>query len=112
MEKFSRAIKELEQYMGANYINSSQPEIMTETPSTFPDTNILNNITDTGAERLKNDVEMTYLENINTDEDLRQKLRNRGVYETGMYNIYNLIVGHNNNKIAGEGGIRCHLLGG
>ena len=36
-DKFARTMKDLERYIGATYINSCQPSIMTNTPATFPD---------------------------------------------------------------------------
>ena len=42
---------------------------------------------------------MTYLENNNIDEAIRQKLRKKDVYESDMHNIYNLIVGQTNEQL-------------
>ena len=39
---------------------------------------------------------MIYLKRDNIDEDIHQKLRKKDVYETDMYNIYNIIVGQTN----------------
>ena len=36
-DKFSRTMKELEQYIGATYSDRCQPTIMNETAATFPD---------------------------------------------------------------------------
>ena len=53
-------------------------------------------IPDTGTKRPKMDRKMTYLKKDNIDEDIHQKLRKKDVYETDMYNIYNIIVGQTN----------------
>ena len=50
-------------------------------------------ITDLGTERSKTDVDMTYLEKKNIDEAIHQNLTKKDVYESDMYNIYNLNVG-------------------
>ena len=42
---------------------------------------------------------MTYLEKKNTNEAILQKLRKKGVYETIVHEIYNLIVIHTNNQL-------------
>ena len=55
-------------------------------------------IPDTGVERPKTDEEMVYLENKNIEEAIHKKLRKKDVYETEMYNIYNIIVGQTNEK--------------
>ena len=50
-------------------------------------------IPDTGVEHPKTEVDITYLEKKNIDEDIHQKLRKKDVYKTEMHKIYNLIVG-------------------
>ena len=50
-------------------------------------------IHDTGVEHPKTEVDITYLEKKNIDEDIHQKLRKKDVYRTEMHKIYNLIVG-------------------
>ena len=57
------------------------------------------NITDLGIERPKTDGKMTYLEKIYIDEAILQKLRRKGVYQSYMHNIYNLIVGQTNGQL-------------
>ena len=42
---------------------------------------------------------MTYLEKKNTNEAILQKLRKKGVYETIVHEICNLIVIHTNNQL-------------
>ena len=69
---------------------------MTNTPVTFPDLLIPTIIPDTGAKRLKTDVEMTYLKNNIIDESICQKLRNKDLYETYVHKIYNRIIGQKN----------------
>ena len=98
-DKFTRTIKELEQYLGATYRESCQIVITTETPTTLPDLEMPTIVTDTGAERTKTDAEITYLENKNIDEAVRQKLRNKDVYETEIHRIYNLTVGQTNKQL-------------
>ena len=66
---------------------------MTETPGNSPNPDIPTIIPETGVESPKTEGEMMYLENINIDEAIRQKLRKKDICETGMHNIYNLIVG-------------------
>ena len=60
-EKFARTMKELEQHLGATYIYSYQPDIMTETAATLTDPE-MPTITGLGTEFPKTDGEMTYLE--------------------------------------------------
>ena len=72
---------------------------MTETPATLPNPEIPTIIPDTGVERLKTDVEMTYLENNSIDETIQYKLRKKDFYETYMYKIYNLILGQTNKQL-------------
>ena len=60
-------MEELEQYLGATYSDSYQPDIMNETAATFPDPE-MPTITDLGTESPKTDGEMTYLEKRNIDE--------------------------------------------
>ena len=71
---------------------------MTETEATFPYPE-MHTITDLGIERLKTDVEMTYLERKSIDEAIHQNLRKKDVYESDMYKIYNLIVGQPNEQL-------------
>ena len=71
---------------------------MTETASNFPDP-AMPTITELGTERPKTDVEMTYIENKNTDEAIRQKLRKKDVYESDMQKIYNIIVVQTNEQL-------------
>ena len=59
------------------YSNSCQPDIINETPETFPDLETPTTITDTAVKRPKTDIETTYLKNINIDEAIRKKLRNK-----------------------------------
>ena len=86
-------MKDLERYLGATNSDRYQPAIMTKTPATFPFPDIPTIITDTGTERPKTDVDMTYLEKKSVDKAIRQKLRKEDLYETEMHNIYNLILG-------------------
>ena len=53
----------------------------------------MSTITELGTKRPKTDEAMTYLEKNNIDEAIRQKLRNKDVYESDTHKIYNLIVG-------------------
>ena len=96
LKKFTRTTKYPESNLGATYINSCQPSIMNETPETFPDPDMLTIITDMGVKFPKMDAEMNYPKNNNIDEDIRQKLRKKDVYETDMHKIYNIIVGQKN----------------
>ena len=98
-DKFSGTMKELERYLGANYSDSCQPAIITNTLETFPDPDMPTIVPDMGVECLNNDVEITYLENKNIDEAIHQKLRKKYVYETDMHMIYNIIVGHTRNQL-------------
>ena len=91
-------MKELKRYLGATYSDICQPAIMSETTSTFPDTE-MSTITNLGTERLKKDGEMTYLEKNNTDEAIRQKLRKKYVYKSDIHKIYNLVVGQTNEQL-------------
>ena len=86
-DKFSRKMKDLERYIGANYSNNFQPAIMNETPETFPYPEIPTIIPETGVERPKMDTDTAYLKNNNIDEAVRQKLRKKDVYDTEMHNI-------------------------
>ena len=72
---------------------------MTETPATLPNPEIPTIIPDTSVERLKTDVEMTYLENNSIDETIQYKPRKKDFYETDMYKIYNLILGQTNKQL-------------
>ena len=42
---------------------------------------------------------MTFLESKNINEPIRHKLRIEDVYKTDIQNIYNLIVGQNNEQL-------------
>ena len=65
---------------------------MTETTATFPDPE-MPIITDLGTERPKTYGEMTYLEKKNIDGAIHQKPRKKGVYQSDMHKIFNIIVG-------------------
>ena len=91
-------MEELERYLGTTYSDSCQPDIMTETATNFPDPE-MPTITELGTERPKKDGEMTYLEKKNIDEDIRQNLRKKDVYESDMHKIYNLILGQTNEQL-------------
>ena len=56
-------------------------------------------ITDLVIERPKTDGEMTYLEEKNINEAIRQKLRKNDVYKSDMQKIYNMIVGQTNEQL-------------
>ena len=56
-------------------------------------------ITDLGTESPKIYGEMTYLNKNIIDEAIRQNLRKKGVYESDMHTIYNLIVGQTNEQL-------------
>ena len=99
LSKFSGKMKEPEHYLGVTYSNSCQPAIMTNTLATFPDPYIPKIVPDTGAKRPKTDMEITYLKKKTIDRAIRQKLRNKDVYETDMQNIYNLIIGQTNKQL-------------
>ena len=71
--KLAKMMKELERYLGTTYGNRCYTAIMTETPATFPDLEMLTIMTDTGAESPKTDVETTYPEKKNIDEAIRKK---------------------------------------
>ena len=91
-------MKEVEQCLGKMYSDSCQPAIMTENAAnlTNPEMPI---ITDLGIKLPKTDGEMTYLKKNNTDESIRQNLRNKDVYESDMHKIYNLILGQTNEQL-------------
>ena len=57
-DKFSRTMKELEQYIGVKYSDRCQPTIITETVANFPDLE-MPTITDLGIERPKKNGDMT-----------------------------------------------------
>ena len=71
---------------------------MTETTANFPNPD-MPTITELGTKRPKTDVEMTYLENKNIDEAIRQKLRKKDVYKSDMHKIYNIIVFQTNEQL-------------
>ena len=84
-------MKELDKYLGEMYSDICQPDIMTETPPP-PDPYMPTTIHDLGIKHPKIDVEITYLEENNTDESILQNMSKKDVYESEMHNIYNLIV--------------------
>ena len=71
---------------------------MTETAATFPNID-MPIITDLGTERPKTDAEMTCLDKNNINEAIRQKLRNKDVYESDIQNIYNISVVQKNEQL-------------
>ena len=73
LDKFGRMMKELEQYLGATYINICQPDIMTKARATFTNPDMPTVIMETGVYRTKNDVETTYLKKNNINEAIHQK---------------------------------------
>ena len=89
-------MKDLERYLGVAYINSFQISIIAETPETFHDPEMTIIIPDTGVERAKTNVEVTYLNNNNIDKAIHQKLRKKVMYETNMLKIYSITVGKTN----------------
>ena len=91
-------MKEMEQYLGIKYSDICQPAIVTETAATFYDQE-MPTITDLGIKRPKTDGDMTYPENNNIDEAIRQNLSNKDVYESDMHEIYNIIVGKTNEQL-------------
>ena len=99
MDKFIRKLKELDQYLGATYINNCEPAIMIETPDIFPEPDMPKIILDTGVEHPKTALDMTYLKQKDIDKAIRQKLRKKYVYETDMHMIYNILVGNTNNQL-------------
>ena len=99
LEEFARTMKDLEQYLGSTYSNSCQPAIMAETPAASPGPDMPTIAPDTGAESPKTDRERIYLKKRNIEEAICQKLSNKGVYETYMKKIYNIIVGQKNKQI-------------
>ena len=72
---------------------------MIETPATFPGPGISRTIHDLFIKLPKIYAEMTYLENNNTNEAIRKNPGNKDVYESGMHNIYNLVVGQTNETL-------------
>ena len=42
---------------------------------------------------------MTYIENNNINDAIRQNLRNKDVYQSDMHKIYNLILGQTNKQL-------------
>ena len=60
---------------------------MTETPAAFPNSDIPKIIPDIGTERLKMDVEKTYLEKNIIDGAVFQKLGKKDVYKKDMHKI-------------------------
>ena len=92
-------MKELEMYIGATYIYICHPSVMNKKLETFPNPEMPTILTNTGVESPKTDVKTTYLENKKIDESIRQKLKNKDVYETYTNNIYNIIVGQSNKQL-------------
>ena len=72
---------------------------MTETLATSPNLKILTTIPNSDIERPKTDSDINYLKNKNIDEAIRQKLRNKDVYESDMHKIYSIIVGQTNEQL-------------
>ena len=68
---FARTMKEMGRYLGKTYSDICQPSIMNRIPATFPDPEMSIIIPDTGVERLKNDMDMTYLKKNTIDEAIR-----------------------------------------
>ena len=68
-------MKDMERYIGATYSYSCQPAIITKTPATLSYPYMPTIIPDIGTECPNTDVEITYLEKNNIDEDIHQKLR-------------------------------------
>ena len=64
----------------------------------FPNTEMPTIIPDKGIKRPKTETDVNYLENRSIDKAIRQKLRNKDMYETDLHKIYNLIVGQTNEK--------------
>ena len=80
-------MKELERYLGKTYIDSCQPDIMTQAPENLPNLEMPTIITYTGVNRTKTYAEMTYIKNNNTDKATRHKPRKKNVHETDMHKI-------------------------
>ena len=91
-------MKTLEMYSGETYSDRCHPAIMTETAANFPDPD-MPIINDLGTKLPKTDEDMTYLEENNIDEAIRQNLRKKDVYKSDMHKIYNLIVGQTNEQL-------------
>ena len=70
---------------------------MTETPATFPDPVMLT-IPYLGIDHPKTVAEITYLEK-NIDEEIRQNMMKKDIYESDMHKIYNIIVGQTNEQL-------------
>ena len=62
-----------------------------------------------GAKRLNTYGKMTYLKMKNIDKAIRQKPSKKNVYKTERHNIYNLIVGHNNDQLKKKSAIEANL---
>ena len=69
-------MKKLEQYFGTTGRTIYQPTIVNETPVALPNRLMPTIVTDTGADHPKTYAKMTYLNNNNSNEAIRQKLRN------------------------------------
>ena len=61
LDKSTRKMKELQQYLGETYRDRCQPATMTDTQDTLPDPDMPTIIPDTGVENPKTDIDMTYL---------------------------------------------------
>ena len=92
-------MNDLDWYLEVTYINIRQPSIMTKTPENLTDPDIPTIIPETGSEHPKTDGEIKYIKKKNIDEAIRQKIRNKDVYETDMHNIYNFIVDQKKDKL-------------
>ena len=92
-DKFARTMKNMERYLRETYSDICKPAIVTYTPSTFPNPDMTTIVPVIGSQYPKADEEMTYHENNNIDEAIHQKTRKKDVYDTGIHNTDNLIVG-------------------
>ena len=72
---------------------------MTDTPETFPDSEMPTIIADTGVKCPNTNIETTYHEKKNIDEATRQNFMKKYVYETNTHKIYNIIVGQTNKHL-------------
>ena len=61
MDKFARKMKYLDWYLEETYNDSCKPDIINETPATFPDPDMPTVIPDTGVVSPKIYMEMIYL---------------------------------------------------
>ena len=60
---------------------------MIETMKNFPNTEMPTIIPDKGIKRPKTETDVNYLENRSIDKAIRQKLRNKDMYETDLHKI-------------------------